>query len=109
VIESIILFKLSNYFLKVSNAYKEIRQVHDVPNDWYEFVEYGSTNKKSIMIQKLGFSREAALYILAHESDYVVVMNGELKLKNSLQECRSRAVKADFELVKYNLPELFVD
>ena len=81
----------------------------DVPNDWYEFVEYGSTNKKSIMIQKLGFSREAALYILAHESDYVVIVDGELKLKNSLQECRSRAVKADFELVKYNLPELFVD
>lgn len=109
VIESMILFKISNYFLKVSNAYKEIKQVSDVPNDWYEFVEYGSTNKKSIMIQKLGFSREAALYILAHESDYVVIVDGELKLKNSLQECRSRAVKADFELVKYNLPELFVD
>lgn len=109
VIESMILFKISNYFLKVSNAYKEIKQVQDVPNDWYEFVEYGSTNKKSIMIQKLGFSREAALYILAHESDYVVMVDGELKLKNSLQECRSRAVQADFELVKYNLPELFVD
>ena len=41
------------------------------------------------MIQKLGFSREAALYILAHESDYVVIVDGELKLlklKNSLQE-----------------------
>ncbi len=109
VIESIILFKVSNYFLKVSNAYKEIKQVESVPNDWYEFVEYGSTNKKSIMIQKFGFSREAALYILAHESDYVVIVNGDLKLKNSLQECRSRAVKADFELVKYNLPELFID
>ncbi len=109
VIESIILFKISNYFLKVSNAYKEIKQVESVPNDWYEFVEYGSTNKKSIMIQKFGFSREAALYILAHESDYVVIVNGDLKLKNSLQECRSRAVKADFELVKYNLPELFID
>lgn len=109
VIESMILFKISNYFLKVSNAYKEIKQVPDIPNDWYEFVEYGSTNKKSIMIQKLGFSRESALYILAHESDYIVMVDGEIKLKNSLLECRSRAVKADFELVKYNLPELFVD
>lgn len=34
------------------------------------------------MIQKLGFSREAALYILAHESDYVVIVDGELKLKS---------------------------
>ena len=109
VIESVVLFRLSNYFLKVSNAYKEIKNVDSVPNDWYEFVEYGSTNKKSIMIQKLGFSREATIYILSHEAEYVVMVNGELKLKNSLKECRSRAVQADFELVKYNLPDLFVD
>lgn len=109
VIESVVLFRLSNYFLKVSNAYKEIKNVDSVPNDWYEFVEYGSTNKKSIMIQKLGFSREATIYILSHEAEYVVMVNGELKLKNSLKECRSRAVQADFELVKYNLPEVFVD
>lgn len=109
VIESVVLFRLSNYFLKVSNAYKEIKNVDSVPNDWYEFVEYGSTNKKSIMIQKLGFSREATIYILSHEAEYVIIVNGEMKLKNSLKECRSRAVQADFELVKYNLPEIFVD
>ncbi len=109
VIESVVLFRLSNYFLKVSNAYKEIKNVDSVPNDWYEFVEYGSTNKKSIMIQKLGFSRESTIYILSHETEYVVMVNGELKLKNSLKECRSRVVQADFELVKYNLPEVFVD
>lgn len=109
VIESVVLFRLSNYFLKVSNAYKEIKNVDSVPNDWYEFVEYGSTNKKSIMIQKLGFSREATIYILSHEAEYVIIVNGEMKLKNSLKECRSRAVQADFELVKYNLPEVFVD
>ncbi|MCF0134179.1 MAG: DEAD/DEAH box helicase [Blautia sp.] len=109
VIEKVVLFKISNYFLKVSNAYKEIKNVATVPNDWYEFVEYGSTNKKSIMIQKFGFSREAVIYILNHESEYVVWVNGDLKLKNSLKDCRSRAVKADFELVKYNTPELFID
>ncbi|HFU4514799.1 TPA: hypothetical protein ACGPAT_002029, partial [Streptococcus suis] len=38
VIDRIILFKLSNYFLKISKAYKEIKQVESVPNDWYEFV-----------------------------------------------------------------------
>ena len=68
VIDEIILFKLSNYFLKVSKAYKEIRQVDKVPNDWYEFVEYGSVNKETINIQKNGFSRESAIYILDLQS-----------------------------------------
>lgn len=55
VIDKIILFKLSNYFLKISNAYEDIKG-KPAPNDWYEFVEYGSTNKRSIEIQKYGFS-----------------------------------------------------
>lgn len=71
VIDKIILFKLSNYFLKTSNAYKDIKEKL-APNDWYEFVEYGSTNKSSIEIQKYGFSRESALYILQHEAEYVL-------------------------------------
>lgn len=57
VIDEVILFKLSNYFLKVSKAYKEIRG-KDPDHDWYEFVEYGSTNEDTINIQKHGFSRE---------------------------------------------------
>ena len=71
MIDRIILFKLSNYFLKISKAYKEIKQVESVPNDWYEFVEYGSTNQKSIEIQKNGFSRESAIYIIRNEKDYI--------------------------------------
>ena len=54
VIDKIILFKLSNYFFKISNVYKDIKG-KPAPNDWYEFVEYGSTNKRSIAIQKYGF------------------------------------------------------
>ena len=36
VIDKIILFKLSNYFLKISNAYKDIKG-KPAQNDWYEF------------------------------------------------------------------------
>ena len=63
VIDKIILFKLLNYFLKISNAYEDIKG-KPAPNDWYEFVEYDSTNKRSIEITKYGFSRESALFIL---------------------------------------------
>lgn len=108
VIDKIILFKLSNYFLKISNAYKDIKG-KPAPNDWYEFVEYGSTNKRSIEIQKYGFSRESALYILQHEAEYVYKSETELKLKKSLLECPNKGVKADAELAWYNTPELFLE
>ena len=108
VIDKIILFKLSNYFLKISNAYKDIKG-KPAPNDWYEFVEYGSTNKRSIEIQKYGFSRESALYILQHEAEYVYKSETELKLKKSLLECPNKGVKADAELAWYNTPELFME
>ena len=108
VIDKIILFKLSNYFLKISNAYKDIKG-KPAPNDWYEFVEYGSTNKRSIEIQKYGFSRESALYILQHEAEYVYKSETELKLKKSLLECPNKGVKADAELAWYNTPELFIE
>lgn len=109
VIDRVILFELSIYFLKVSKAYKEIKQVNSVPNDWYEFVEYGSTNKKTINIQKHGFSRESALYILNHENEYVVQVEPELKLKRSLLECSNEGVKKDAEVIQYNIPDMFVE
>lgn len=108
VIDEIILFKLSNYFLKVSKAYKEIRQVDKVPNDWYEFVEYGSVNKETISIQKNGFSRESAIYILAHP-EYIAQTDPELKLRKSVLTCPSRGVRDDAVLIQYNIPDLFVE
>ena len=97
-----------NLLMKISNAYKDIKG-KPAPNDWYEFVEYGSTNKRSIEIQKYGFSRESALYILQHEAEYVYKSETELKLKKSLLECPNKGVKADAELAWYNTPELFLE
>ena len=55
VIDEVILFKLSNYFLKVSKAYTEIKG-KEPEHDWYEYVEYGSTNKRTINIQRLNLN-----------------------------------------------------
>ena len=79
------------------------------PSDEDEFVEYGSTNKRSIEIQKYGFSRESALYILQHETEYVYKSETQLKLKKSILECPNKGVKADAELAWYNTPELFLE
>lgn len=105
VIDEVILFKLSNYFLKVSKAYKEIKG-KDPDHDWYEFVEYGSTNEDTINIQKHGFSRESAIYILEHPE--LVVQTKPLRLnRKAIDKCKNQGVKNDTELISYNIPELF--
>lgn len=88
--------------------YQEIKG-KPAPNDWYEFVEYGSTNKRSIEIQKYGFSRESALYTLKYEAEYIYKAETELKLKKAILDCPNKGVKADAEIVWYNTPELFLE
>lgn len=43
-IESIILFRISNYCLRFSNDFKRKTGADQFPNDWYEYVEYGTDN-----------------------------------------------------------------
>ena len=103
-----ILFKFSNYFLKVAKAYKEIRG-QDPKDNWYEFVEYGSTNKRAIAIQKHGFSRESAMYILRQGQKYIAADEPELRLHRSILECPNKGVRNDADMIQYNIPDLFVD
>ena len=65
-IERIILFRLSNYFLRFSNDFKRKTGADQFPNDWSEYVEYGTDNPITIGLQRLGFSRESAAYLRTH-------------------------------------------
>ena len=49
VIENVLLFSISNYFRKFSMEYKAVHQVENFENDWYEYVEYGTTNPLTIL------------------------------------------------------------
>ncbi len=111
VIENVILFSISNYFLRFSNEYKKIHEVPDFENNWYEFVEYGTTNKLTILLQRNGFSREAATHIRDHRSDYIVEdgSTGTLQIKSSLLECGNTSVETEAAMIKYNVPGIFVD
>lgn len=62
-IENIVLFSISNYFLRFSNEYKKIHGVDEFDNNWYEYVEFGTTNPLTILLQRNGFSRESATFI----------------------------------------------
>ncbi|XEQ97798.1 hypothetical protein SPX_26620 [Sporomusa paucivorans] len=107
-IEDVILFRISNYFLKFSVEYKKHHKLSAIQNDWYEYVEYGTTNPLTIMLQRNGFSREASTYIKTHR-EYVTQINSEYVLKNSLLVCQSKSVQREAKEVKYNIPELFID
>lgn len=107
VIENIILFKISNYFLRFSTEYKKINNVDRIPNDWYEYVEYGTTNPMSILLQQCGFTREASTYIKDHKEEYVVMRDGNLFLKKALLECENNTARKEAGELIYNMPEIF--
>lgn len=110
IIENVILFSIANYFLRFSTEYKKLKtggQPFD--NDWYEYVEYGSTNELTIFFQRNGFSRDTADYIRQHKEKYVVHTNEGIKIKKSLLECEKESVKLEVQDIQYNVPELFID
>lgn len=107
-IEDVVLFRLANYFLKFSLQYKKMSDLSALQNDWYEYVEYGTTNPLTIMLQRNGFSRETATYIKKHEIDYIVKIDNEYKVKSTLVQCASKAVCHEATEIRYNIPELFV-
>jgi len=109
VIENVILFSISNYFLRFSTEYKRFHKVESFPNDWYEYVEYGTTNALSIMLQRNDFTREASTYIRQHQVDYVVTTPEGIRLRRSIAECSSASVKKEVANILYNIPELFID
>ena len=110
VIENIILFSISNYFLRFSNEYKKIHNVNEFENNWYEYVEFGTTNSLTILLQRNGFSREAATFIREHR-EFVEEdgSTGRLRLKNDLLTCGNTSVEMEAADIKYNVPGLFTD
>ena len=107
IIEEIILFRLSNYFLRFSTEYKKIYHVDVIPNDWHEYVEYGTIDKMAIFLQRNGFTRDAATYIKKHQ-EHIAKIDGEYKVRDTLLHCGSKTVSKEAEEIKYNIPELFI-
>lgn len=108
-IENVILFSIANYFLKFSTEYKHlITNGQPFENDWYEYVEFGSTNKLTITLQRAGISRDTSDFIRSNPKYYAEI-NGEYKIKKSIFECGNSDVVNELKTVKINAEELFVD
>ena len=77
-------------------------------NDWYEYVEFGSTNELTIFLQRNGLTRDTADYIREHKDKYVVVVNHEYRLKKQILTCGKQSVEDELNDVQYNIPEIFI-
>ncbi|WP_024860258.1 DEAD/DEAH box helicase [Ruminococcus flavefaciens] len=109
-IEDVILFRLSNYFLKFSEEYNRQHPDEPLKHDWFEFVEYGTTNPLRIILQRSGFKRESTEYIRRNADKYVRGTPDNPKLlKKALLDCPNELVKRDTEEIQYNVPELFIE
>lgn len=108
VIENIILFSISNYFLRFSNEYKRVHGATEFDNNWYEYVEYGTTSPLTILLQRHGFSRETSTYIRNNKTEYVLEdEEGKLKLRSSLLEASNFNVRREANEIRFNSPEIF--
>lgn len=108
IIDHVILFSIANYFLRFSTEYKKQHNVEIFDNDWYEYVEYGSTNPLTIMLQRNGFTRETSEYIKQNRLKYVVETLQGPKLRDEILNCPKESVKNEVADIKFNVPELFV-
>ena len=86
-----------------------MRQKGKCDNDWYDYVEYGTTNELRIILQKSDFSREATDYIRKHQTEYVDTSTGTYKLRKSILNCPSELVRREAADSIFNLPDLFID
>lgn len=111
VIENVLLFSISNYFRKFSLEYKDFHQVEHFDNDWYEYVEYGTTNATTIFLQRVGFTRDSAKFLESpvNFKKYIVKEGNVIKVRKSAAECGNESVEIDVREIQFNMPELFVD
>lgn len=108
-IEDVILFRIANYFLRFSQEYRACFPDASF-TDWYELVEYGTTNPEAVWLQRNGFTREAAAYITEKRSQYITFDdNDQLRLKPALLECENRSILREAEQVQYNSPEIYLE
>ncbi|AKK03003.1 DEAD/DEAH box helicase [Corynebacterium epidermidicanis] len=109
-IENIILFSFANYFLRVSNEIKKQEGKEVIENDWYEYVEYGTTNTSTITLQRMGFTRESATWIRKHHAGNYMFQDketGSTYLNPALLDAENLSVRREANEIKFNVPKSF--
>lgn len=113
-IEQTILFTIANYFREFSKEYKKFHDIKFIPNDWYEYVEFGTDNPVTIALQRNGYVRENAKWINEHSAKLNLIdKSKECKFApfvlnyDALIGCGEKKVEDETRVIKLNVPELF--
>lgn len=113
-IENVILYSIANYFREFSTEYKR-QKTNGLPfeNDWYEYVEFGTTNPLTIYLQRYGYSREVANYIKKYKDMFVdfttKTSTAPFSIKyKAIKICENENLKSETKDVILNVPELFI-
>lgn len=62
-IENILIFKIKNYVSNYQALLKNKENLNVNVADWESYIEYGTTDNKTIEIQNLGFPRNIAIFL----------------------------------------------
>lgn len=103
-----ILFKISNYLFKYAKEYKQYNKLTSLKNNWYEFVEYGTSNELKIWLQKNGYSRDVANFIFQNSNYYRMKEDGNYLLSLDLKNIDGD-VGMQTEHIAYNNPKIFTE
>ena len=105
-----IQFKFGNYFLKFSHALMKERQIDKLENDWYQYVEYGATDKNVLWLEQLGYARNSAFVIANSELDIILTdeLGNKVLLRNRIEELESPEIIDETARIIKNYPDLFI-
>lgn len=98
---------------RVLDIYKKQHGNTPFDNDWYEYIEFDTTNSLTIILQRYGFSREVSSYIIRHVTDFVDYSHATetasfVLIKDKLLTCNDDSTRTETPDVYTNVPELFI-
>lgn len=77
-VDNILRFKLKNYFSNYYAILSEKLENNNAGENWGEFLEYGTNDRRVIELQNIGLARHLAKFLLDNYSDYFDFVDGAL-------------------------------
>ena len=113
-IDTILNFKLADYFRIFSKVYKEMYPNNEelFNNDWADFIEYGTYRWEIIELQKVGFSRDSAREIFQKSNYYGLYFDEEycLRFANTIiLNDENKQIKREANEIFVNKADVFVN